>query len=107
MNPIVIDMAVSETCINPNSYGEICVQCGCCNKNQDHRDRIIKQIRLYKELLQETYLFDNWSKDRQMLLIQKRNKERNVLYFKRKIRVLKKILRNMRKVKTDEINYKS
>ena len=95
MSSIFTDAPVFEICINPDSYGEICVQCGCCDKNHNYRDRIIKQIRIYKELLHEKYLFDDWSEDEQMATIQKRNVENDILYFKRKIRILRKVLRNI------------
>lgn len=95
MSSIFTDAPVFEICINPDSYGEICVQCGCYDKNHNYRVRIIKQIRIYKEFLHEKYLFDDWSEDEQMATIQKRNVENDILYFKRKIRILRKVLRNI------------
>mgnify|MGYP001624345185 CR=1 FL=1 len=102
MNLTFIDTPVSKSCVNPNSYGEICVQCGCCEKNPDYRDRVIKQTRLYKELLAESRLFDEWDEDNGLAVIQKRNMERNILYYKMQIRLLKKILRGTRRQNKSE-----
>ena len=97
MNPTHIDTAVSETCVNPYSYGEICVRCGCCGKNPNYRDMVIKQIRLYKERLCAKCAFDAWSADDHMAAIEKKNVEKDILYFRKKIRVLKKILKTTKK----------
>lgn len=88
-----IDYAPSKDCINTWSYGMICVHCGCCSRNPNYRDRLINQIRYYKECLKENQNFSNWSDDEYLIKIQKKNLESNNLYFKRKIRRCKKLLR--------------
>lgn len=96
---IHIDYAVSDDCINAYTYGEICVHCGCCSRNPNYRDRIIRQIRYYKEMLNEEYDFDQWSKNENLRKIQEKNVKLNILYFKRKIRRCKKILRCLKSEK--------
>lgn len=89
-------MSVSEDCINRNSYGVICVLCGCCSRNSNYKDRIIRTIKYYKECLEEQYNFNRWSDDGYLKKIQERNVKSNILYFKRKIRMYKKILKTLK-----------
>ena len=88
-----IDFAVSKDCINNHSYGVICVRCGCCSRNSDYRDRLRCCIRYYKECLKEEYSFSCWSNDEYWRKVQEKNIQENILYFKRKIRRYKKLLR--------------
>ena len=86
---------VSEDCINHHSYGEICVHCGCCSMNPDYRDRVIKIIRYYKECLKEEMEFSLWDKEGRFRKIQEKNVKSNILYYKRKIRMYKAILKTL------------
>ena len=88
-----IDFAPSKDCINTWSYGMICVYCGCCSRNPNYRDRLIKQIRYYKECLKEEYSFSNWDENEYWRKRQEKNVKENILYYKRKIRRCKKLLR--------------
>lgn len=90
-----LDFAVSEDCINPYTYGEICLGCGCCSRNKDNRDRVIKTIRYYRERLNEELSFCDWSDKDKWGKIQRKIRDSNVKYYKRKIRIYKKILRTM------------
>ena len=90
---IFIDYAVSDDCINISSYGEICVKCGCCSRNQNYRDRLVRRIRYYKQCLEEEYAFDRWADDDWLKAIQERNAKADIVYYKRKIRLYKKLLR--------------
>lgn len=86
-----VDYAVSDDCENIYSYGEICVHCGCCSRNPDYKDRLKCQLKYYNECLEEELNFDNWIEGLEET--QKKNIRINILYFKRKIRKVKKILR--------------
>lgn len=90
---VLNDYGVSDDCINIDSYGEICVNCGCCSMNPNYRDRIIRQIRYYKRMLNEEYSFDNWIENESMRRHQEEVIKANILDFKREIRKCKKILR--------------
>lgn len=92
-----IEYSISDDCINPDSLGEICLLCGCCSMNPNYRDRTIRSIRLYKNLLKRAYVFDMWDQDPDFRKIQERNMQKNILYFKKKIRLHKKILRCLKK----------
>lgn len=90
---IHIDYAVSEDCINLYSYGMICVKCGCCSRNPNYRDMIRRRIKYYKRMLEEQYSFSEWHYSKEIRELQEQNVKANILYFKRKIRTYKKILR--------------
>lgn len=94
---IHIDYGVTDDCININSYGEICVRCGCCSRYEgilSPRERTIRKIRYYRQRLQEQYAFDGWIEP--FRKIQERNIALNVLYCKRQIRKYRKVLRTLR-----------
>lgn len=91
-----IDYGVSKDCINLDSYGMICVKCGCCSKNPNYKDRIIRTIRYYKESMRREKNFDRWDEEERWRKVQERNVTLNILYDKRKIRMYKKILRNLK-----------
>lgn len=93
-----IDYAVRENCINIYSYGMICVHCGCCGCNQNYRNMIRRRITYYKERLEEQYSFSDWVDDEKWRKVQEQNLKANIIYFKRKIRLYKKILRTKGKV---------
>lgn len=93
-----IDYAVSEDCINLYSFGEICVHCGCCSRNPNYMDMIRRRIKYYKEMLAEQYSFSDWCENEKLRALQKRNVKANIIDFKRKIRLCKKILRTKGKV---------
>lgn len=87
-------VGVSEDCINHYSYGEICVHCGCCSKNKNYWNRVIRIIRYYKDCLRDEMNFSYWDDNEKWRKIQEKNVASNILYYKRKIRLYKKILRS-------------
>lgn len=91
-----ICMSVSEDCINHHTYGEICVRCGCCSYNPNYRDRILRTIKYYKECIKEQKNFDLWDENEKWKKIQEKNVKSNILYFKKKIRMYKKILKTLK-----------
>lgn len=93
---IHIDTGVSKDCINTWTYGMICVHCGCCSKNPDYRDRVIRTIRYYKQMLEEDCNFSDWDTDEYWRKIQEKNVASNIKYYKRKIRLYKKILKTLK-----------
>lgn len=91
------DIGTSDDCINVSSFGEICIGCGCCSYNPNYRDRIIHQIRYYKEMLKHEQSFDIYGEHEQIRKMQEENIKANILYFKREIRLCKKILRTLKR----------
>lgn len=98
---IFIDSAVSKDCINIHSYGMICVGCGCCSRNPNYRDMIIRRIRYYLQQLHDEQHFDEWSENERLRKIQEENVKSNILYYKRKIRRNKQILRTLKKTSSE------
>ena len=52
-----IDYAVMANCLNPASYGTICVGCNACGRIDESTQKQ-SELKLYKELLQAEYEFD-------------------------------------------------
>lgn len=78
---------VGKNCWNfYDSYGQICVGCGCCSPNQ--LERAEARLALCKRLLEEWKNFDAWDKGHEEL--QKRNVALNIQHFKRRIRYYEK-----------------
>lgn len=92
-----VDYEVSENCINHLSYGEICVKCGCCDRNPNYRSRVVNTLRYYKDCLNEEKNFELWDENEYWRKIQEENIKMNILYYKRKIRMYKKICRTLKK----------
>lgn len=97
---IHVDISASDDCINIHSYGEICVRCGCCSRNPSYRDMIKSRLRYYKDMLKCEYNFSDWDKNPKWRKVQEDNVKANILYYKRKIRLCKKILKR-KKVRND------
>lgn len=93
---IFIDNEVSKDCINIYSYGEICIGCGCCSRNPDYRNMIISRIQYYKQRLHDNQHIDNWAEDEWLRKRQEKVAKSNILLYKRKIRLNKKILRTLK-----------
>lgn len=91
MSDFHICFSVNKNCYNPfESYGVICVHCGCCHK--DKRKRLEARIKLHKRLLKESLEFENWFDDPDIKAEQERNVNSNIAWNKRKIAQLKKAL---------------
>ena len=72
-----VSIAVSNRCYNLyESYGEICVGCGCCSSNK--RKRLEARIELHKRLLKHDQEFDGWANDPDVRAVQERNVELNI-----------------------------
>jgi len=80
--------SVTQDCINPDSYGEICVGCGCCSK--DKSIRYPARLKLYTELLERDLNFNHWIKG--AIRLQKRNQKLNITYCKRRIAIYKRLV---------------
>ena len=89
---IILDYGVNKNCWNHlDSYGEICVGCGCCQKDTTKRRKA--RLDVLKRWLEESENFDNWSDDEQLREIQEKNIADDIRYYKRKIRYYEKMLK--------------
>ena len=85
MNSLCV--GVKKGCINPDTYGEICVGCGCCST--DKSVRYPARLRLYQDLLERHLNFNHWIKGWRR--IQKRNNKAGITYCKRRISIYKRL----------------
>jgi hypothetical protein len=68
-----------------DSYGEICVHCGCCSR--DAKKRYKARLEVSKAHLAEELAFDGWYFDNPALLeLQKKNNKSNVQFYKRRVK---------------------
>ena len=86
----VIDVQAKHNCYALRwSFGEICVGCGCCDK--DPLKRAKARLDYYTDLLEESENFSHWFEDDpELLALQKKNKASDIRYAKRRIAYYKK-----------------
>lgn len=88
---IHVDRQIRKKCWNlRDSYGEICVGCGCCN--QIPQVRYKSRIECLERWIDEQINFDNWFDDEATRKLQERNRKANIKYYRRKLRYYKKRL---------------
>jgi len=80
-----ISRSVIADCINPDSFGEICVGCNGCGRFDKNTQKECA-LRLYRRQLQEQYEFNRWIEG--MEEIQRKNIKANIEYLERKIKEL-------------------
>lgn len=86
-----IDAQVSSKCWNfYDSYGEICVQCGCCSK--DPLTRYSARIEVILRRIEHCVTFDEWIADSSLRAIQETNIARDLKTYRRKLQYYKKKL---------------
>lgn len=91
-----IDYGISDDCININTYGELCVKCGCCKNNPNYRDMIRRRINYYKDGLNEELNYLGKRRVFDLEPWERSTAYSNILYYKRRIRLYKKIMRTMK-----------
>ena len=90
-----ICFSVQKNCWNlRDSYGEICVGCGCCSKYKKERHK--NRLEALKRWNEENDRFDGWCDDPEIRKLQEKNTKANRKYFARMIRYYE------RKVAEDE-----
>ena len=90
-----ICFSVNENCYNPiETYGEICVGCGCCSK--DPKERTEARLALYKRQLERVENFDNWFEDPKIKAIQEKNIKIDKKMYKKRIRYYQKRLEELK-----------
>ena len=86
-----IDAQVSSKCWNLyDSYGEICVHCGCCSK--DPLTRYNARIEVLLRRIEHCVTFDGWSADSTLRAIQETNIAHDLKACRRMLRYYKKKL---------------
>lgn len=91
---VIIDTPVIDRCWNLyDSYGEICVHCGCCSK--DPLVRTKARIDVLQRHIEHFESFDEWSDDLLIKATQKMNIEKDLRSFRRQLRYYQKRLRKL------------
>lgn len=91
---VLIETGVGERCWNVyDSYGEICVGCGCCSK--DPRVRYEARLEVCKRYLEEKLHFDEWFEDPEMRKVQEKNVRKDIRSWRRQIAYYEKRLEAM------------
>lgn len=81
---IIIDRPVAEKCWNLyDSYGEICVGCGCCSK--DPLTRVKARIDVLTNRIGYYETFDSWFADQNLRELQERNIAKDLKALKRQL----------------------
>ena len=89
-----IDFQVNKNCWNLyDSYGGICVGCGCCSRDKATRYRA--RLDTVKNWLEEKQTFDLWDDDPELRAIQERNNRSWIRHFKSLIRYYERRLREV------------
>ena len=90
-----IDSQIKKKCWNlMDSYGEICVHCGCCA--EDKKTRYEARLGCLKRWLEEKEHFDDWAYEYPDLMeTQKKNVASDIVYYKRKIMYYENKLKNL------------
>ncbi len=79
-----ICVGVSRVCYNlHDSYGMICVGCGCCSS--DKQRRITARLKLNRRKLKEEQEFDRWADDPETRALQEKNVAENIAFFEKEI----------------------
>lgn len=79
-----ISVQASNRCYNLyESYGEICVGCGCCSTNK-HK-RLTSRIELHKRLIEHDKNFNYWADDPDLRAIQEKNIAENIAFSEKAI----------------------
>ena len=78
-----IDSSTSKNCWNlRDSFGEICVCCGCCSS--DKRERYKNRLSCINNWIEEEEKFNNWIPEVKNL--QKENIKKDLKHLKRRYR---------------------
>lgn len=97
----IIDTPVTDKCWNLyDSYGEICVHCGCCSK--DPLTRANARYELCLEQIAHFNAFDGWDEDPEIRALQERNIKHDLKYFNERLRYYKKRLEEVKKCRDGE-----
>lgn len=79
-----ISIGVNRNCYNlHDSYGMICVGCGCCSF--DKQTRITARLKLNRRMLKENQEFDRWDDNPETRALQEKNVAKNISFFEKEI----------------------
>ena len=91
---IHIDACIKKNCWNfYDSYGEICVHCGCCSN--DKLTRYTSRINCLKDWILEKENFDMWDDNPEWRKRQEKNIKNDIKHWKRQLRYYENRLKEL------------
>lgn len=85
---MIADVPVNKNCWNVyESYGEICIGCGCCSREKNVRYE--NRVKVLNRLLQGELAFELWSEDKKLRALQEETVKHYIKSLKRAIRYYK------------------
>jgi len=92
-----VDLAASNKCYAIMwSYGEICLGCNCCGRQEKDLKMWEARLNYHEEELDRNINFNQWVEDYpEMIETQKANIKINITYQKAKIRYCKKAIKRL------------
>ena len=95
-----IDRGISKNCKNLiDSYGEICVGCGCCS--EDPHIALTSQISVEARHLQERFAFAYYDDDEELAKIQRENVKSDIRDY---MKELEDLVAQLEKLVDEELN---
>jgi hypothetical protein len=92
-----IDFATSENCYAPLwSFGEICVGCGCCDRNKNKLDMYKSRLKYHRTQLDHNANFQHFSIIPNIRKMQEKNIKRSIEFDQKEIEKLKQIIKSLR-----------
>lgn len=97
-----IDFAASKKCYAITwSYGEICVGCNCCGRQEGKLKIWEARLDYHKTELDRELNFNGWAEDYpEIIKAQKSNNKANISYHRAKIRYCNKAIKATTQIKT-------
>lgn len=90
----IIDAPVKDCWNLIDSYGEICVHCGCCSK--DPLTRYNARIEVLLQRIEHCVTFDEWSADSSLRATQEENVAKDLRQCRAQLRYYKKRLKELK-----------
>lgn len=89
-----VDEQVQDNCWNLyDSFGEICVHCGCCSK--DKKTRYAARVECLERWQAENERFDEFDDDPVLCRVQMHNKAANARHYRRQLWYYRKKLQEV------------
>lgn len=91
-----ISFSIQDNCYNIwETYGGICVWCGCCTKDRIKRTK--SRLKLFERMLDESLNFNQWDDDPELRAIQGKNVASDIKWARRRVAYYRKRLAELQR----------
>ena len=91
-----ICFSIQDNCYNIwETYGGICVLCGCCTKDRIKRTKA--RLELFERMLDESLNFNQWADDPELRAIQEKNVASDIKWERRRAAYYRKRLAELQR----------